>query len=220
MQNRMEQAYAKIKSHKRAILYTFFDILEDLELQTVTPIGQTRSCVQFAQNKRVIYDERLLYTEQTFQKYLAWFNQNVQKDLPFYRKKILVYDDCSFVEFLEEQSCGADTDSAFYQRLGSLAALVAAIGGKELHRQEIIRMEEHPVIRDVWPLFENGYQYCPNIAKEPVFLQDFLQEEKQAGWIKDGYQKSVLFCKENSADVEELLKIYHPWNGGAYAKNI
>ena len=217
MQDRIEQVYARIQKHKRAILYTFFDILEDLELQSVTPLGPTRGCVQFAQKKCVIYDERQLYTEQIFQKYLTWFNQNMQKDLPFYRKKILVYDDCSFVEFLEEQSFCADTDQKFYQRLGSLAALVPALGGKELNRQDIIRVGEYPVIQDLMPLYENGFQYCQDFEKKPMLLHDLQQVGTEwYQWLKEGYQKSIRFCKENCGDVEELLKIY----GGDYAKRI
>lgn len=217
MQDRIEQIGNMVQKHRRAILYTFFDVLEDLELQAVTLLGPTHGRVQFAQGKCVIWDKRLLYMEQVFQKYLTWFNQNVQKDLPFYRKKILVYEDCSFVESLEEQILCTDTDQAFYQRLGSLAALVYALGGEKLDRHNIIRIGEHPVIRDVMALYADGYHYCQDFETESKILSDLKPAgTEEIGWMKEGYQKSVLFCKENHADVEELLKIY----GGTYEENI
>ncbi|WP_310601780.1 DUF4135 domain-containing protein [Anaerosporobacter sp.] len=210
MEKIIQEACRQTQKHKRAILYTFFDVLEDLELQSVIPLNPMRGCVQFTQDKRVNYDERLLYMDQTFQKYLAWFNQNVQLELPFYRKKILVYHDCSFIEYIEESRV-VSTDYNYYQRLGSLAALVEVLGGKALTEQHVLRKGEHPIIQDVSLLYEKGYRYCSDIAESTsLFQQQTQKREEISQWIEQGYQKSYLFGKENGADIKELLKIYQP----------
>ena len=102
---------SQIELHKQAVLYDFFNIFHDLKILNVKIINnicsKIRAVVTFEQEKRVIYENTQLGLERGFGKYIGWINQNIQCERKLYQKSILLYSDCSFIEYISyiQPSC-------------------------------------------------------------------------------------------------------------------
>lgn len=205
---------SQIELHKQAVLYDFFNIFHDLKILNVKIINnicsKIRAVVTFEQEKRVIYENTQLGLERGFGKYIGWINQNIQCERKLYQKSILIYSDCSFLEYISyhQPSCEKQLKD-YYLRFGSLAALLLSLNGEALLPSMVIPMGSQPVIQDVTSLFHS----CPTYNKN---LPEYGEYHKILGGniiskyetdIRKGYERFYTKAKENENDIKEIVKL-------------
>jgi lantibiotic modifying enzyme len=116
--------------------------------------GQAVQILTFESGRRLVYKPRSLAMENGFLKFIEWINRrNFQPDL----KEIHALDagDFGWMEFVEARPCQArDEIERFFIRQGAQIALVYALGGTDLHFENVIAEGEYPALVDLETLFQ------------------------------------------------------------------
>lgn len=123
------------------------------------------SVVEFASGKKAVYKPRGVQGEASFQAYLHW--ANTHSSLIDHRT-IWVFDcgNYGWMEFVEAEEV-VDHSAAcdYFQRYGSLVALVHSVAGTDIHYENLIAAGSQPVIVDletiVQPLSFSREEYDP-----------------------------------------------------------
>ncbi|MEM7560228.1 MAG: type 2 lanthipeptide synthetase LanM family protein, partial [Planctomycetota bacterium] len=102
---------------------------------------------------KLVYKPRCLQLDEQFQALLAWTNER-GFELPFQQLRTLTRPQYGWVEFVEAADCQNDSEAAnFFRRQGAFLGLLHAIGGSDIHHENIIARGEHPVLVDLEVLF-------------------------------------------------------------------
>lgn len=127
--------------------------------QVVTGAGDTHddgrsvAVLHFSSGFRLVYKPRSLAVEQAFQDLLQQLNQ--WGAAPSLRTlKILQRADYGWVECVAAGACADQAGAArFFQRQGSLLAVLYALQATDFHHENLIAAGEHPVLIDLESLF-------------------------------------------------------------------
>lgn len=213
-QQEIDRILQQVEEHKKAILYSFFDSFQNLnvsnlELETFEE-ERTRAIVTFEEEKKVIYEKGSLEMEQGFRKYISWFNHNILKDKKMYCKNMISYMDCGFIESPEEKwSSGEEQKKNYYYRLGSMIALLSALNVELVDAEDVVEVDEQPVIKDIRRLIKARPMYNRNEkAGRKMFGE--LEERcpvRYRSHMKEGYEDVFSFMCENEKDMKEIVKL-------------
>lgn len=204
----------QVELHKRAVLYDFFDVFQDLNVLNVEMIRnilqRVRAVVTFEEDKKVIYENSRLELEKGFGKYVGWLNQNIQQEKKLYQKSILVYPECGFLEYIKYKVPSEEKQwKDYYSRFGSLAALLLSLNGDILLPSMVTPMGCQPVIQDVSPLFQKYPAYNMNLPEYGDYRK-MLGNNNPFGYaedIREGYEMFYKGVKENEKDIQEAIQL-------------
>jgi type 2 lantibiotic biosynthesis protein LanM len=103
--------------------------------------------------RRVVYKPKPMAVDVHFQDLLGWLNAHGQQP-PLRRLTVLDRGEYGWVEFVNADTCATAAQvSRFYQRQGSLLALLHVLAATDLHFENIIAAGEDPVVVDLEALF-------------------------------------------------------------------
>ena len=115
--------------------------------------GRAVAQLVFETGERLVYKPRCLKLDEQFQALLAWTNDR-GFELPFHRLRTLTRAQYGWVEFVQAEDCKSELEAAnFFRRQGAFLAVLHAIGGSDIHHENIIARGEHPVLVDLEVLF-------------------------------------------------------------------
>ena len=213
--NQIQQIMDNIEKHKKAILYNFFDVIEEMLIENLEfPVideERIQAIITFENGQNVVYESDTLGFEQGFQKYLAWLNQNVFQNKKMYCKNILAYEDCSFVDYIDEQECQQECQQHdFYYRLGALMVVLASLNIDTKENVQIVKKGDQPVVKDFHGV----------ISKAPVYnVDNFMERLNRSGaselfredyedWFQKGYLDAQKFMILHEKDIAQVVKMY------------
>lgn len=203
----------QVELHKRAVLYDFFDIFQDLDVLKVDIIPnmrkRVRAIITFEQGKKIIYENSGLELEKGFRKYVGWLNQNIQQKKKLYQKNMLVYPECGFLEYIKHKKPIQEGQwKDYYARFGSLAAILLSLNGNLLLPSMVTPMESQPVIQDVSLLFRSFPVYNMHLPKYEDYYKT-LGNNNLFRYTEDMRKSYEMFCKgvkENEKDFREAIQ--------------
>lgn len=202
----------QIEEHKRAIIYSFFDSFDDLSVKRLEMQAYSeeriRAVVAFEDEKKVIYENSDLKIEQGFRKYITWFNNEVLQNKKLYCKNILSYKNCGFIENIEEKIADMEEQKQdYYYRLGCIIAIVSALNVEIVEVENIIEMNDQPVIKDITKIFKAYPIYYQNEETGKIMFEEFESQcpIKYRMYMKDGYEYINTFMREN--DIRDIVKL-------------
>lgn len=207
----MEEITKEVEKHKKAIAYAFFDTNEKLELMDIIVEKESKNILAlliFDQGRKVIYESGGLFLECGFQKYMSWFNQNVNKYFKNYVKDILVYDKCGFIEYIDETADKEkNLEKEYFLRYGSLIAIVLSINGNFLSMSSIKRKKQYPVIQNILPILKEKVKYVEPVSVEIISeqMKGSLLKKQELEWVLQSYAASETFIRKNVTDIKELI---------------
>jgi len=115
--------------------------------------GRTVVVARFSSGRRVVYKPRSLDVDRHFQALLSWVNANWHGP-PYRMLKMLDCARYGWIEFAAPAACtSADAVARFYIRQGGNLALLYALNAADVHCENIIASDEHPVLVDLETLF-------------------------------------------------------------------
>ena len=203
----------EVEKHKKAIAYAFFGTTDSIELEEIE-LEKSEAGIQvlliFGEGQKVVFESGDMRKETGFQKYLAWFNQNVNKNEKNYIKNILIYDTCGFVEYIDVvKGIPQELGKGYYCKYGSLIALIWSLKGKFLSPENTKEKEHSPVVTDVLSVLSGriGYQEPVSTKKIKEMLSAFVLKEEVLEWIIQGYEVQKEFILQNKADIKALIAL-------------
>ena len=111
--------------------------------------GRSVTVLTWDDGSKLVYKPRSLAVDVHFGELLAWVNS--QRVVPELRAPRV--SDCGthgWMEFVEARACtSADGVARFYARQGALLALAHVLNGVDLHSENVIACDEHPVLIDL-----------------------------------------------------------------------
>ncbi|MEU0880959.1 type 2 lanthipeptide synthetase LanM family protein [Lentzea sp. NPDC005914] len=151
--------------------------------------GRTVMLATFSGGLRLVYKPRSLAADRHFQTFLVWVNDRV-RDLGLRTFGVLDRGDHGWTEFVGWRSCEDETQvSRFYRRLGAQLAIMHALGGTDLHYENVIAAGEHPVVVDLESLFQpevhapTGTDFATRAVVDSVLRVGLLPKR---AWGHDG----------------------------------
>lgn len=213
-QQEINRILQQVEEHKKAILYSFFDSFQNLNVSSLElekfEEERTRAIVTFGEEKKVIYEKGPLEIEQSFRKYISWFNHNILKDKKMYCNNMISYTDCGFIEKPEEKwASGEEQKKNYYYRLGSMIALLSALNVELVEADDVMKVDEQPVLRDIRRLVKAHPIYSRNEAAGRKMFGE-LEEHcpvRYRSHMKEGYEDVFSFMCENEKDMKEIVKM-------------
>jgi type 2 lantibiotic biosynthesis protein LanM len=116
--------------------------------------GRSVVILTFQSGLKLIYKPKSLAIDTHFQALLTWLNKFV-KDLPFQAVQVLDKGTYGWSEYVRAAGCTSEGEvTRFYERLGGYVALMYALGGVDLHFENVLACGEHPVFIDLETLFQ------------------------------------------------------------------
>ncbi|MFJ5881266.1 type 2 lanthipeptide synthetase LanM family protein [Kitasatospora cineracea] len=116
--------------------------------------GRSVALLRFGSGARLVYKPRPLAVHRHFNELAEWYGAR----LPGLGPRTLALLDrpgYGWVEHVSPAPCESRAQvRRFYRRLGALLALVHAVGGTDLHAQNLIACADHPVPVDLETLFQ------------------------------------------------------------------
>lgn len=110
--------------------------------------GRSVCSLRFSSGLKLIYKPQPMAVAVHFNELLRWLNAHGHST-PWRVVEIIDCDSHGWVEFVEAEPCQSlDEVRRFYRRQGSLLALLHALGGCDVHAENIIAQGEHPVLID------------------------------------------------------------------------
>ena len=126
----------------------------------------------FESGLRVVYKPKPLAVDLHFQHLLEWLNARglQQQQPPLRRIGIADRGEYGWVEFVQARSCASAAEvERFYQRQGSLLAILHVLAATDLHFQNLIAAGEDPILIDLEALFHPSLRaVAPGDAFEQV----------------------------------------------------
>lgn len=136
--------------------------------------GRTVARITFANGRALAYKPRSVDMEAGFSTLLDWAN-GLGLAHPHRVPAVLARDGYGWMEWVEPAPCRSERDaSAFYWRAGSLFALYRALGGSDLHYENLVACGAHPVLVDVECLLHPTPAAPDETAGEAVLTTGFL----------------------------------------------
>ncbi|MGQ0547937.1 MAG: type 2 lanthipeptide synthetase LanM family protein [Betaproteobacteria bacterium] len=130
--------------------------------------GRTVISVEFSSGLKLIYKPRSLGIERAYFDLAAWINR-FGALLPFRLLKILDRGDYGWVEHVEHRTCSSDDEiRRYYRRAGNLLCLVYALGGTDLHYENLIAEGEYPVPIDLETVFHHRAKIAADKGADEV----------------------------------------------------
>jgi type 2 lantibiotic biosynthesis protein LanM len=119
--------------------------------------GRSVAILTFQSGLKLIYKPKSLAIDTHFQALLAWLNTFV-KDLPFRAVQVLDRGTYGWSEYVQATGCTEEGEiTRFYERLGGYLALMYALGGVDLHFENLLACGEHPMFVDLETLFQPAF---------------------------------------------------------------
>lgn len=117
--------------------------------------GRTVSVLRFDSGCRVVYKPRPLALDAAWQELLRWLNAHAAG--PTLRPlAVLDRGGHGWVEYAAAARCAPADAAAFHERAGALLCLAHALGGSDLHAENVVGCGPDPVLVDVEMLFGAG----------------------------------------------------------------
>ncbi|WP_170026609.1 DUF4135 domain-containing protein [Actinomadura oligospora] len=116
--------------------------------------GRTVALVRFA-GATVVYKPRGLGIDLAFDRLLGWFNERGPR-FALRRLRLLDRGDHGWCEFVQAAPTSVGDAPALLWRTGALLALMHAVGGFDLHADNVISDGADPVVIDLEALFHTG----------------------------------------------------------------
>ena len=111
--------------------------------------GRSVAALRFESGLRLIYKPRDLRIEIAYFSLLEWLNEN-GAPLVFRALNIIERDNYGWVEFVENSECADESEAErYFERAGMLLCLVYALGGTDLHCENVVAAGEQPVLVDL-----------------------------------------------------------------------
>jgi len=124
--------------------------------------GRSVATLVFQSGEKLLYKPRDLEIDLCFQGFLGWCNSRGLK-LKHKTMKIVAYADHGWVEFIEKVNAQNDQEYFdFYQRLGSLLAILYSIKAVDIFFENLMASGADPVVVDLETLFH------PRLDLEPI----------------------------------------------------
>lgn len=115
--------------------------------------GRTVLLLRFDSGLGLAYKPRSLAAEHGFQQVLGWANERGFEP-PLRSVRVLDRGDHGWMELVAPSPCSSgEAVERFYQRQGGLLALLYVLGGTDIHFENVIAADEHPVVVDLETLF-------------------------------------------------------------------
>jgi type 2 lantibiotic biosynthesis protein LanM len=115
--------------------------------------GQTVKILKFSNGFKLVYKPHSLSVDVHFGELLEWLNGS-GLPLSFRTLKVIDRRQYGWVEFVEPLECSEEDEiRRFYQRQGSLLALLYALEATDFHLENLIASGEHPFLIDLESLF-------------------------------------------------------------------
>lgn len=206
----MDDIMKKVKKHNKAIAYAFFDEIRELDFCDIVWRTDTQALLSFGQNQRVLYVSEDVTKESAYQKYLVWFNQNINYRNRNYIKNSLLYEGYGFVEYIEDFLWKHGKDHLdCYQKYGELIAIVWSLSGRLAIPESVGLKDGMPVIKDVLFLLDAkiGYRELPTAERILEWLRASSIEQEALERIEQGYTTQKEFIEHNRADIEMLIRL-------------
>lgn len=119
--------------------------------------GRSVMILRFAGGTRVVYKPRPIGIELQFAEFAARLNAEPDLPVPLTVLTYVARTTHGWIEFVTRSSCANETDvRAFYTRAGVLLAVVYALGGHDVHRENVIAAGASPVLIDMETLIRHG----------------------------------------------------------------
>lgn len=208
----IETIIKNVEEHKKAIIYRFFGNIEDLEIDhiDISDSENMHVVISFFQGEKILYRDSAMDLEQCFIRYLSWFNNTIIKNTPLYCRNILSYSDCSFIESIDENTIENIRDKRrFYYKLGCVIAILSSLNVDIIDENDIIKMEESPVVKDVEGLIQSNPSFAMNRVKGKELLEEMKKHcpSKYQLDMDEGYQIIYQYIRENEDNMWSLINV-------------
>lgn len=131
--------------------------------------GRSVHILELESGLQLVYKPRSLGIEARFHHLLQWLTERGAPDL--YAPQVLDRGDYGWVEFVEKKPCSDRAELArFYQRHGSMLALLFVLEATDFHSENLIAMGEHPVFVDLESLFRGSTEAKFDSASEAASI--------------------------------------------------
>lgn len=126
--------------------------------------GRSVHILEFDNKKKLVYKPRPLAVDLRFQELLQYFNQHGLEP-KLHTTKVLDCHSYGWTEFIEAKSCQQEAElRRFYQRQGSLLAILYATSSTDLHLENLIACGENPVVVDLETVFHPEFHCTEDSA--------------------------------------------------------
>nr|WOF00481.1 class 2 lanthipeptide synthetase [Myxococcus fulvus] len=118
--------------------------------------GRSVRILRFESGFRVVYKPRPMGVDGRFGELVEWLNARGAPQLRAVR--VLEREHHGWAEFVPAKACDTrDEVARFYERQGAFLALLYALNGNDIHRENLIAQGEHPVLVDLESLCGADY---------------------------------------------------------------
>lgn len=116
--------------------------------------GRSVIVARFSRGLVLVYKPRSLAVDAHFQELLAWVG--ARGGARFRRLELIDRGTHGWMEHVSPAACGSRAEiGRFYRRQGAYLALLYALGGTDVHHENLVAAGEHPVLIDVEALFSS-----------------------------------------------------------------
>ena len=206
----MDDILKKVKKHNKAIAYAFFGEIRELDSCEIVWETEDRALLFFGQNQKVLYVNGDASIESDYQKYLAWFNQNINYKNRNYIKNTLLYDGYGFIEHIEDFTWKQEKGIPYcYQKYGELIAIVWSLSGRLVMPESVGLKDGMPVIKDIHLFLDRkiSYRELPEANQISERLRDQFIDWEAIDRIEQGYMVQKKFIENNRTDIETLIRL-------------
>ncbi|GAB3719013.1 type 2 lanthipeptide synthetase LanM family protein [Amycolatopsis oliviviridis] len=170
--------------------------------------GRAVLIASFTGGDRLVYKPKSLAIDWRFQQLLRWLNTKVDR-LELRAFAVLDRGEYGWTEFVEHQPCPDERQVArFYRRLGGQLALVYALGGTDLHHENLIASGEHPMVVDLESLFQPDLSQLVDASAADLGKQVALDSVLRVGLLPQrawGYEDAPGVDISGLGNAEEQL---------------
>lgn len=206
----MNKIIERIEKHNKAIAYAFLDKVRNVDSYKIEWKTNKQALLVLNQERRVLYINGDVSRECAYQKYLAWFNQNINQSNRNYIKNTLLYDGYGFVEYIDDFSWKQDdVNSEYYLKYGELIAIIWSLNGRLILPKEVGLKDGMPVIKSVCALLDKEvvYRELPMASQIQELLEQYSVKKEVAQQIVLGYISQRDFIVKNKSDIEALIRL-------------
>jgi type 2 lantibiotic biosynthesis protein LanM len=118
--------------------------------------GRSVFLLQFATGLKLVYKPRSMAMDQAFFSFLSWCHAH---GLSPHLKTLQVLNRTSYgwMEYVEQVPCASPQEVRnYYMRAGMLLGLLYALGGTDIHHENLVACGEHPVLIDLEMVVGSG----------------------------------------------------------------
>ena len=178
--------------------------------------GRSVIIARFSSGIRVVYKPRSVAADLHFNHLLDWVNRRLRRG-QFRILTILDRGDHGWVEFVAAKDCASkDEIDRFYQRQGGYLALLYAMGGTDLHCDNLVAAGEDPVLLDLEALFHPAVErgdseavgeFAGRVVSSSVLRTGFVPLRVWPSGKSDGIDRSGLAAPEGQITPFGVLQL-------------